>query len=98
MMYTRRELGKLMLTSIPAAAFLTSDPFGAQTRPKPNSKVAGVQIGMNVPYNYGSRTMNVDETLDKTVQLGVNAVEMRSAAESNFHGTRARALQRPRTR
>jgi sugar phosphate isomerase/epimerase len=78
MMYTRRQLGKLMLTSIPAAAFLTRDAFGAQTRPKPNSKFAGVQIGMNVPYNYGSRTMNVDETLDKTLQLGVSAVEMRS--------------------
>jgi sugar phosphate isomerase/epimerase len=81
MMYTRRELGKLMLTSIPAVA-LTSDAFGAQTRPKPNSKFAGVQIGMNVPYNFASgalaRTMNADEALDKTLQLGVNAVEMRS--------------------
>lgn len=75
-----------MLTSIPAAAFLTRDAFGAQTRPKPNSKFAGVQIGMNVPYNYGSRTMNVDETLDKTLQLGVNAVEMRSQPIELFMG------------
>ena len=71
-----------MLTSIPAAAFLTRDAFGAQTRPKPNSKFAGVQIGMNVPYNYNTgplaRTLPADETLDKTLQLGVSAVEMRS--------------------
>jgi sugar phosphate isomerase/epimerase len=37
-----------------------------------------VQVGLNVPYNFGSRTMSADETLQKTVQLGVNAVEMRS--------------------
>ena len=86
MMYTRRQVGKLMLTSIPAAAFLTRDAFGAQTRPKPNSKFAGVQIGMNVPYNYGSRTMSADETLDKTLQLGVNAVEMRSQPIELFMG------------
>lgn len=92
MMYTRRQVGKLMLTSIPAAAFLTRDAFGAQTRPKPNSKFAGVQIGMNVPYNYGSRTMNADETLDRTLQLGVNAVEMRSQPIELFMGAPAAAV------
>jgi sugar phosphate isomerase/epimerase len=82
MMYTRRELGKLMLTSIPAAAFVTTEAFGGQTRPKPNSKFAGVQVGMNVPYNFASgalaRTMNADDALENTLKLGVNAVEMRS--------------------
>src|SRR5687767_11880971 len=86
MMYTRRELGKLMLTSIPAATLIARDAFGAQAKAKPNSKFAGVQVGMNVPYNYGSRTMNADETLDKTLQLGVNAVEMRSQPIELFLG------------
>ena len=76
MEYTRRELGKLMLT-VPAAGLLPRDVFGAW-QAKPNSKWAGVQVGLNVPYNFGSRTMSADETLQKTVQLGVNAVEMRS--------------------
>ena len=31
-----------------------------------------------MPYNFGGRTMSADETLAKTVQLGVSAVEMRS--------------------
>ena len=76
MEYTRRELGKLMLT-VPAAALLPRPVFGA-AQAKPSSKWAGVQVGLNVPYNFGSRTMSADETLEKTVQLGVNAVEMRS--------------------
>ena len=76
MEYTRRELGKMMLT-VPVAGLLPRDVFGAW-QAKPNSKWAGVQVGLNVPYNFGSRTMSADETLQKTVQLGVNAVEMRS--------------------
>jgi sugar phosphate isomerase/epimerase len=80
MEYTRRELGKLMLAT-PAAALLPRELF-AQTRTKPNSKWAGVQVGLNVPYNFNSgplaRTLPADVTLQKTVQLGISAVEMRS--------------------
>lgn len=76
MKYSRRDMGKLMLT-VPAAGLLPREVFGAW-QAKPNSKWAGVQVGLNVPYNFGSRTLSADETLQKTVQLGVNAVEMRS--------------------
>ena len=76
MTYTRRELGKLMLT-LPVAGLVPRDVFGA-FQAKPNSKWAGVQVGLNVPYNYGSRDMPIDETLAKTVELGVSAVELRS--------------------
>ena len=75
MEYTRRELGKLML-AVPAAGLLPRALSAQQG--KPNSKWAGVQVGLNVPYNFGSRTMSADETLQRTVQLGVSAVEMRS--------------------
>jgi sugar phosphate isomerase/epimerase len=76
MEYTRRDLGKLMLT-LPLAGVLPRDVFpGFQA--KPNSKWAGVQVGMNVPYNYGSRDLAIDETLAKTVALGISAVELRS--------------------
>lgn len=77
MIYTRRELGKLMLTTIPVAGLLPREAL-AGWQAKPDSKWAGVQVGLNVPYNFGSRTMTAEETLAKTVQLGVNAVEMRS--------------------
>ena len=76
MEYSRRDLGKLMLT-LPLAGLLPRDVFGAfQT--KPNSKWAGVQIGLNLPYNYGSRDLPIDETLARTLALGISAVELRS--------------------
>src|SRR6185503_11649897 len=77
MTMTRRELGKLMLT-VPAAGWLSRDVLAAMQAAKPNSKWAGVQVGLNVPYNYGPRTMPVDEVINRTVTLGVSAVELRS--------------------
>ena len=85
MLYTRRELGKLALAGVPAAGFLLkSDSLLAAS--KPNSKWAGVQVGMNVPYNFGSNMMTGDETLDRCVQLGVSAVELRSQPVEQFLG------------
>ena len=82
-MYTRRELGKLAITALPAATLLRSGVF-AQS--KPNSKVRGVMIGMNVPYNFGGRTAPVDEIIDKCVQLGVSGLELRTQPVEAFLG------------
>src|SRR5438874_4437135 len=76
MIYTRRELGKLVLI-LPVAGLVPRALFGQQ-RAKPNSTFAGVTVGMNVPYSFGTRTMSGDEVLDKTLQLGISAVELRS--------------------
>ena len=76
MTYTRRELGKLVL-ALPAAGLLPR-AASAAWQAKPNSKWAGVQVGMNVPYNFGSRDLPIDETLAKTVELGISSVELRS--------------------
>src|SRR5207237_5183617 len=46
----------------------------------------GVQIGLNVPYNFGSRTMDGDEVLRRCVDLGVSAVELRSQPVEAFAG------------
>jgi sugar phosphate isomerase/epimerase len=77
MTFTRRELGKLFLT-VPAAGLLTNERVAAAFAAKPDSTWAGVQIGMNVPYNYGVRTMPASDVIAKTTQLGVSAVELRS--------------------
>jgi sugar phosphate isomerase/epimerase len=93
MEYTRRDLGKLML-AVPAAGLLPLDVFAAQA--KPNSKWAGVQVGLNVPYNFNSgplaRTLPADDTLQKTVQLGISAVEMRSQPIELAMGAAAEAI------
>ncbi len=75
-MYTRRDFTKLALAALPAAHILPAPVFAFQG--KPNSKVRGVMIGMNVPYNFGGRTAPVDEIIQKCVQLGVSGLELRT--------------------
>ena len=96
MKLTRREWGKLALTALPATGLLNgSSQVHAQRSPKPNSKFAGVQVGMNVPYNFGSRDMNADELLDRCLKLNVSAVEMRSQPVETFLGSPAANGQKP---
>ena len=78
MLISRRELGKLALVAVPGVRLLAA---------KPDSKVAGVQIGLNVPYNFGSRTMPGDEVLDRCLKLGISAVELRSQPVEAFAGS-----------
>ena len=75
-------MGKLALSALPAAAFL-------QTTARPNSKFAGVQIGLNVPYSFGSNALSGDETLERCLQLGISAVELRSQPIESFLGVPA---------
>ena len=92
MTITRRDLGKLLLT-VPAAGLLPRDVFAARLSAKPDSTFAGVQIGLNVPYNFGGRTMPVDEVIAKTVQLNVSAVELRSQPIELFLGAPQSVLE-----
>jgi hypothetical protein len=73
--YTRREWGKLALVSVPgAASFLGLQPAVAGPAAKPSSTWAGVQVGMNVPYNFGTRTtVSAEDVLEKCIQLGVGS-------------------------
>ena len=83
-MYTRRELGKLALAALPAAHVLRETALFGQS--KPNSKVRGVLIGMNVPYNFGGRSAPIDEIIQKCVQLGVSGVELRTQPVEAYLG------------
>src|SRR5687767_14102426 len=84
MLYTRRELATLALTGLPAAWLLKSAEVFAQT--KPNSKWAGVQVGMNVPWNFGNTGMSGEDILKNCVQLAVSAVELRAQPVEAFLG------------
>ena len=79
-MYTRREVGKLALAAV---------PFGRAFFQRPDSKIAGVQIGLNVPYSFGSNALSGQETLERCVKLGVSAVELRSQPVEAFLGVPA---------
>jgi sugar phosphate isomerase/epimerase len=77
------------MAAIPGAGLVGPGQAWAQRAAKPNSKVAGVQIGLNVPYNFGGRDMNADELLDRILKLNVSAVEMRSQPVESFLGSPA---------
>ncbi len=87
MLYTRRELGQLALATLPAARLATGPlaVLGAAAA-KPDSRVKGVQIGLNVPYDFGNNLMSGDEVLDNCLKLNVSAVELRSQPVELFMG------------
>ena len=83
---TRREFVQLAMSALPAAGLLSIPSRLSAADAKPNSKVAGVQIGMNVPYNFGSGVTDGDEVLKNCVQLGISAVELRTQPVELFLG------------
>jgi hypothetical protein len=96
--YTRRELGKLALAALPAARWLFEpDAALANVAAKPDSKWAGVQVGMNVPYNFGEgNNMPAEDVLSRCVALGVSAVELRAQPVEMFLGAPFLAPNAPR--
>ena len=89
---TRREFLGLTLAALPWAGFLSgaapSDAAESPAKPpgKPDSKVAGVQLGLNVPYSFGSPRMSGDDILKNCVQLGLSGVELRTQPVEAFLG------------
>jgi sugar phosphate isomerase/epimerase len=93
MTYSRREIAQLALTVLPVARLLEASPvLGAGLQAKPNSKVAGVQIGLNVPYSFGGRNMEADLLLQNCIKLGVSGLELRSQPVETFMGAPANLI------
>ncbi len=86
--YSRREFTKLALAALPGAALWsqTNPLFAADVSAKPNSKVRGVQIGLNVPYSFGNPLMSGDDILKNCLQLGLSGVELRTQPVEAFLG------------
>ena len=91
MTYTRRDFGRIALAGVPAGLLI--DPaaaFGGLMQSKPNSKWAGVQVGMNVPYNFKTGNyMTADDIIARCQQLGVSAMELRAQPVELFMGSPA---------
>ncbi len=89
--YTRREFAKLTLSALSVAGgFSVLNRLSAAETPsthdKPNSKVAGVQLGINVPYSFASARMSGDDILKNCVELNLSAVELRTQPVEAFLG------------
>src|SRR5687768_15930912 len=81
--------------ALPGLGSTTGSAFGSAAvfPAKPDSKVSGVQIGLNVPYSFGSNLMSGDETLERCVTLGVSAVELRAQPVEAFMGVPAELVK-----
>ena len=77
-MEPRCDLARLAVGTIPALLIARSGAHASNQPSKPDSRWAGVQVGMNVPYNLGGRNMPVDDILAACVTLGVSALELRA--------------------
>ncbi len=87
--YTRRDFARFALTALPAAAILPSLASlnaAAPARRKPDSKVRGVQIGINVPYSFGDPAMSGADVLANCVALNLSAVELRAQPVETYMG------------
>ena len=92
---TRREFVNLALAALPGAGLLSAvSQLGAaetpaKPAPKPNSKVAGVQLGLNVPYSFAAPLMSGDDILKNCLLLNLSAVELRTQSVEAFLGVPA---------
>jgi sugar phosphate isomerase/epimerase len=91
MRYTRRDFGRIALAGLPAGLLLEPGAaFAALMQGKPNSKWAGVQVGMNVPYNFKTGNyMTADAIIARCQQLGVSGMELRAQPVELFLGSPA---------
>jgi len=90
--YSRRDFAKLALAALPAASvFSALSSLHAADKPtksgsKPNSRVNGVHIGLNVPYSLKNPALSGDDILQSCLALGLSAVELRTQSVEAFLG------------
>ena len=87
MRYTRREIGKVAFTALPAVGLFGFDRAWAQAA-RPNSRWAGVQVGLNVPYSLGiGNNVAAEDLLTRLIEVGAGSVELRAQPVEHFLGS-----------
>src|SRR5262245_46532795 len=86
MPYTRREIGKLALTALPAATLLGHPLAALAQARKPDSVIDGVRIG-TITYSYRSMPdQSAEATLRYIVESGISAIELMGGPAESFAG------------
>lgn len=83
MIYTRRDVGKIALATLPLARLMAAA--------KPNSKFGGVQVGVISPYSFHGMPSDAESLLKDMAELGINACELQSPPAEQFAGAPAQA-------
>ena len=97
MLYTRRDIGRLALTAIPAARLFARplEPLAQAPRPldeargSPNSVIDGVYIG-TITYSYRNMPdQSAEATLRYIVDSGISQIELMNGPAESFAGAPA---------
>jgi sugar phosphate isomerase/epimerase len=78
MLYTRRDVGRISLTSLAAAG-------GLMAAAKPKSVFGGVQIGA-ITYSFRSLPSSAEDVLKYCLECGISAIELMSNVAESFAG------------
>jgi sugar phosphate isomerase/epimerase len=91
MAITRREFGRVALAGAPAVGMLLRrDVAGAAAvQGAANlSRYSGVQLGLNVPYSFGTgNNISAEDLLKRIVEVGVGGLELRNQPIEHFLGS-----------
>lgn len=91
MLCNRREFGTQALLAAPALLL----PRWAWSAAKPDSRIAGVQIGVIAPYSFGREVSDAEALLKALVDLGLSGVELQSGPVEAFAGAPAGPARGP---
>jgi sugar phosphate isomerase/epimerase len=85
MRYSRRDLGRLALTALPAVTVLTR-PLTALAQPKPDSTIDGVHLG-TITYSYRSMPdQSAEAILRYVLDSGISRIEFMGGPVEAFAG------------
>ena len=85
-MYSRRDLARLAFAAFPSLLSASAGANATARVARPDSRWAGVQVGMNVPYSFADSSMAADDIAAACVTLGVSAVELSAQPVETFLG------------
>lgn len=87
MAYTRRDIFRMAAAAVPAAMAAAGTRLWAAERP--NSVVAGVQIGVIAPYSFHNMPADARSVLADLLSVGLNGLEMQHFCAEQFAGAPA---------
>jgi sugar phosphate isomerase/epimerase len=84
--YTRRDLAKLAMASLPAATLLARPGAVLGRQGRPNSVWGGVPFGIFAPYRFGPEASDLEPALKAIVNFGVSQTELSAALVERYVG------------
>lgn len=92
MNYTRRDIFKMGLATLPVISLVSAAGLAAEE--KPNSIFGGVQIGVIAPYSFHGMPDDAESVLKDLLAVGLSGVEMQHYCAEQFAGAPASPMMR----